>query len=258
MIRYLSRFVCLFSVAMGALLPGCLAGEGDSCRLDSDCSPGFLCGLGGACETFGAVQAHLADVGTQPPSDTSSGGDGADAAPLVDTANTGCTKPAGVFEPGTGVCVDPALKRKVVMLQLAESGHAAANLGALGNGMIASGFEDQSISLELWVDGSLEVGCERTVAWIRTADDRLADCSVVFSQNMPFAIPELVEAIIYDAVFDPATQRVSGLLNKAEMLASMDAVIRETAGNLIAEDVDIDDDGVNDRTSVIVELTFAP
>ena len=247
------RSLSLLLILLGILgLGGCTVDQGKSCEIDSDCAPGTLCSLEGTCETFETVADILAHAGNSISTDA-----GALEAKGWDCLEEGeCTARKAVFESSTETCLEPAEKRVVSLLAIAETGHAAANLGTLGNGIIASGFEDGTIHLELWVDGDFGPGCEYTVAWMRSDDDRKADCTAVFTDTMPFSIPELVQATVYEAQFDPCANTVSGLLNKAEILASMDEAIRETAGNLIDEDVDSDGDGVNDRTTVILELTF--
>ena len=64
---------------------------------------------------------------------------------------------------------------------------------------------------------------------IRDDADILDDCTAKFTDTMPFSIPQLVDATIYNVAFDPSTN-VTGILNREELLASIDPSIRETAG----------------------------
>ncbi len=148
------------------------------------------------------------------------------------------------------------MKKKVALLQVAPSGHGAATVAEIGNSIIQAGFDEGQIPLAMWVDGSFEDGCEWGIAWIRDDADILDDCTAKFTDTMPFSIPQLVDATIYNAVFDPSTNRVTGILNREELLASIDPSIRETAGNFFINDVDTDGDGTLDHTSIILELTF--
>jgi hypothetical protein len=254
-------YLLTFSMTAGV---GCTVEQGESCQIDSDCEPGTLCSREGTCQTFDDVADGLAAVGTTPPPvDVSTEDDmgSPDTSPedpgTADDSSECQPSHNSIFtEPASGACAAPDTKKKVLLLQIAETGHGAANLGILGNSIIEDGFANEQIPLTMWVDGSFEQGCTWTVAWMRSEDDRLENCTAVFTDTMPFKIPDLVEATIYNAVYAPDTQRVTGLLNKEELLKTIDPVIRETAAGMFSNDVDTDGDGKPDHTSVILELTF--
>jgi hypothetical protein len=252
-------FLLTSSLATGL---GCTVQQGESCQIDSDCEPGTLCSREGTCQTFDEVADGLATVGTNPVDVSTANETGSPDASTDDPgaiSDSSACEPAhnSIFtEPAASECAAPGTKKKVILLQIAETGHGAANLGIIGNSIIEDGFANGQIPLSMWVDGSFEKNCTWTVAWMRTEDDRLEDCTAVFTETMPFKIPDLVEATIYNAVYETDTQRVTGLLNKEELLKTIDPVIRETAAGMFSNDVDTDGDGEPDHTSVILELTF--
>ena len=252
--------ICLAAVGT----PACTVAEGETCQIDSDCEPGTLCSLDGQCQTYDEVAASLEAIGAPADisvasNDTATAPDTSEPEDTVPTdQDTSCTQAYSAMftEAAAQPCLEPTSKRTVTLLQIAEEGHGAVNAAGVGNGIIESGFEAGQVPLSMWIDGTLEDNCEWGIAWIRDEADRLDDCTATFTDTMPFAIPGILEAVIYEAKFAPETNRVTGLINKAEVLANLDVAFREVATKLFVNDVDTDGDGVPDHTSVILELTF--
>ena len=119
------------------------------------------------------------------------------------------------------------------------------------------GFDDGSLTLELWIDGSLAAGCARVLAWMRGPEDRNADCTAVFSDAMPFVIPGLVTTSVDHAQLDPETLVLTGLVDKAKLIESMAPELRDVAEQLITLDVDTDGDEVADMASAVIQITLA-
>jgi len=236
------------SVGIGG---GCLGAGGARCTIASDCEAGLVCSLEGVCATVAEVAASFdtrqaVDVITRDTSDTSEAeGDVA-----------GCREVVGVFAAGQAPCPTAAEVRVVTGIALADSGHGLAQLASVANQVIADGFDKGEISLALHVDGELRAGCPASLAWMRGAADRHADCTAEFTDAMPFEIPNLVATRVEEASLDPATGRVTGLIDKAALIASMDPALRDVAEQLIVLDVDTDGDQVADMASAILDLTF--
>ncbi|MCA9517441.1 MAG: hypothetical protein KC635_21015 [Myxococcales bacterium] len=242
-------------LAIAALLTasatGCLRSDGESCRVDSDCGGGAICALDNVCRTVAAVEASLdtrqaVDVVTYDTVDTQ--GATGDA--------TGCEPVAGVFDAATGACPEPTTKRTVTAIVIAQEG-GLAGLAEVANQVIANGFDDGSLTLELWIDGSLAAGCARVLAWMRGPEDRNADCTAVFSDAMPFVIPGLVTTSVDHAQLDPETLVLTGLVDKAKLIESMAPELRDVAEQLITLDVDTDGDEVADMASAVIQITLA-
>ena len=135
-----------------------------------------------------------------------------------------------------------------------------ARLSDLANPIIESNFNDEKITLDLWIDGTLAAGCSATFAWVRNAADvgGAPECLPEFVETMPFDVPGLVSTTVYQAVLEPETLYLTGLVNREELVASMAPALQETATGLIDVDVDTDHDGTNDRTSIIMTVVLAP
>lgn len=236
---------------------GCLGAAGQTCTIDSDCDSGLVCSLHGVCTAYAAMQEELAHPTAPDASDTTGGNaDAADSTPAeLGPDASPCTPPLGHW-----TCGGPANKRTVTNLVLAPSGHGMARLSDLANPIIESNFNDAKIALELWIDGTLGAGCDAPLAWVRTPDDVSAspECLPAFVGKMPFDVPGLVSAIVYQATLDPQTLVLTGLVNRDELIASMAPALRDTATGLIDVDVDTDHDGTPDRTSIILTVTLAP
>ena len=117
----------------------CTVSEGENCQIDSDCAPGTLCSRDGVCATYEQVAAELADVGAAPyiPGDTQATGDtngpsqDSDATSADIQAGDCTAKEASIFTvPSDAPCVEPTMKKKVALLQVAPSGHGAATVAA--------------------------------------------------------------------------------------------------------------------------------
>ena len=261
--RFFYTIVSLICLAFAGA-PACTVAHGETCQIDSDCDPGSLCSLDGLCETYDEVAANLEAIGGY----VASSGSSKDVVSEPDTTSSEETTPTDQTGPCTAAygaifteasakpCSEPSTKRVVTLLQIAEAGHGAVNAAGVGNGIIESGFEAGQVPLSMWVDGTMNDGCDWGIAWMRDEADRLDDCTATFTDTMPFSIPGILEAVIYEAEFDPKTNRVTGLIDKAEVLANLDESFRDVATKLFENDVDSDGDGVMDRTSVILELTF--
>lgn len=241
------------SSSLAVMVAGaCTQPAGEPCKVASDCDPGLVCGLDGICATFAAVNASFdtratVDVITL---------DTADATETAAPDGEGCRAVAGVFEPGAAPCEEAAEVRVVTGIAIASEGHGLAMLAGVANQVIADGFEKGEIPLALHIDGELRAGCEARLAWIRGPEDRNADCTPVFSDAMPFEIPNLVSTKVERAVLDPLSGRLTGLIDKADLIASMDPALRDVAEQLIVLDVDTDGDQIADRASAIMDLAF--
>jgi len=247
------RVVIVLPMACLALLASaCTQPAGEPCKVASDCDPGLVCGLDGICASFAVVNASFdtratVDVITL---------DTAGAAETLAPDGEGCRPVAGVFEPGTAPCEDAAEVRVVTGIVIASEGHGLAMLAGVANQVIADGFDKGEIPLALHIDGELRAGCATSLAWVRDAADLNADCTPVFSDAMPFEIPNLVSTKVERAVLDPVSGRLTGLIDKADLIASMDPALRDVAEQLIVLDVDTDGDQIADRASAIMDLSF--
>lgn len=238
---------------------GCLGASGETCRIDSDCGSGLVCSLERQCTAYAVLAEQLAHPTTPDVSETVGGDDASEVssetATETETDAGQCTPPSGTWP-----CAGPVAKRKVTNLVLADSGHGMARLADLANPIIESNFNDEKITLDLWIDGTLAAGCNATFAWVRNAADigGAPECLPTFVETMPFDVPGLVSATVYQAVLEPGTLVLTGLVNRDELVASMDPALQETAAGLIDVDVDTDHDGTNDRTSIILTVVLAP
>ena len=247
-----------------APLSGCLAQRGAPCSLDSDCLGGLVCALDGVCRPPDQARP---DAGVGAPTDVGTGdtlhADSADSAqgdagPSPDAG--GCVQPGAAW-----VCGGAYAKHTVTNLSLPSEGHGAARLAVVANPILEDSFSpsaDTPIHLELGVDGTLAAGCAPHTAWVRDPDDvgdvgdPDSSCQPVFQDAMPVDLPGLVSMVVYDAVLDPATLVVTGLLDVDEVVASMAPALQETARGMFDLDVDTDDDGTPDMCSVIVQVTI--
>lgn len=241
----------VLSIAVGAPLIACGSAAGDPCTISTDCEPGLICSLEGVCATYEAVSASFDSTATvdvitpdtAPPRET-----------VADAG--GCRAVEGVFEASEPPCGEAAEVRTVTGIALAEEGHGLAGLASVANQVIENSFEAGEITLALHVDGELRDGCAASLAWIRTPEDRDADCTAVFSTSMPFDIPNLVSTSVDDAVLDPNTNRLTGIVDKAALIESMEPALRDVAERLIVLDVDTDGDQVPDKASAILDIGF--
>jgi hypothetical protein len=237
--------------AAALLLPlagACQAEGGEACRIDSDCGAGLLCALDGHCATLTEVQAAFSarpDAGA-PPKDSG-------APPDPGPTNIDA---AGCLAPGAFGCEPPADVRKVTNLFLHPQGNGAARLAGVANPVLESSFGDGTLAMDLWLEGSYAPGCTFAFAFVRGPEDIGADCQPVYEGRMPFEIPDLVAFTVYEGVLDPATHILSGYLDKAELIASMDPALRSTADGLIDVDLDTDGDGTPDKSTVILTVTL--
>lgn len=246
--RATTRLALAFSLLAA---PACSQLEGHSCVLDSDCESGLVCSLDGVCTTFEAIAAAFDATPEITPLD----GDTSNTSDVEAVTGT-CTDMSGVFDAAIGACPEPARKLVVTAMVIDKDGNGLGPLAAVANSVIANGFRNGDITLALWVDGTFESGCDYASAWVRGPDDIHVDCTPVFSDEMPFEIPGLVSTKIEDAVIDPETGLVTGLVDKPALLLSIDEALRDVAENLIIEDVDTDGDQVPDRASVRMFVTF--
>jgi hypothetical protein len=243
---------------LGGALGGCLGSSGEACRIDSDCGSGLVCSLEGQCTAYAVLKEQIAHPTAPVVSETVGGDTGGGN----ETTSTDTETDAGQCTPPTGSwpCAGPTAKRTVTNLVLAPSGHGMVRLADLANPIIESNFDEGKVALELWIDGTLAAGCSATFAWVRNDADIGAapECLPAFVTTMPFDVPGLVSAIVYQAVLEPGTLVLTGLVNRDELIASMDPALRESATTLIDVDVDTDHDGTNDRTSIILTVVLAP
>ncbi len=251
--------LALAGAGLGASLGACLGASGETCRIDSDCGSGLVCSFERQCTAYAVLKEQLAHP-TAPHVSETVGGDVAsevssETATDPETDAGQCTTPSGTWP-----CAGPVAKRKVTNRILAASGHGMARLADLANPIIESNFGEDKVTLDLWIDGTLAAGCSATFAWVRNPADIGAapECLPAFVGTMPFDVPGLVSAIVYEAVLEPETLVLTGLVNRDELIASMAPALRETATSLIDVDVDTDHDGTNDRTSIILTVVLAP
>lgn len=253
---------------------GCLAEQGEKCRIDSECEPGLVCGLQNTCQTFqqvyqyfhppkpdvvfsdtdGGGQPDAPDIDTPPPDEGA-----ADNGTPIDDAGPdggGCPGPTEFFGPHDPPCPEPPEKRVVTGMTIAAEGHGAAGLAFVANGMLEEYFLQDKIYFEMWVDGTFEQGCSWQLGWWRRAEDRNADCSLIYTDIFPFEIPDLVVVKIYEAVVDPDTLVLTGYLDEQEMIDSMDPSMHEAADQMIELDLDTDGDQVPDKATIILTLSF--
>ncbi|TNF37015.1 MAG: hypothetical protein EP329_04245 [Deltaproteobacteria bacterium] len=254
----MSRF---FAMSLAALVAGsaggCLEEAGQTCRLDSDCQAGLLCDLDGVCRAYTVVKASYDVVEDVEVTGCDTGG----AADTVAADTAGCAAVAGVFEAGSAPCPEAATVRQVTALVIQDHDNGLADLAAVANQVLANGFSEGTITLALHVDGELTTGCPRTVAWIRGADDRNADCTPVFSDAMPLDIPNLVSTKVDGASVvqvDENTLTLRGLVDEQALLDSLDEALRDVADQLVVSDTDTDCDGSPDHASAVIEVHLAP
>lgn len=227
--------------------------EGQACVLDSDCEAGFVCSFEAVCTTFEAVAKAFDAAPEITHADTT---DSTDTQGDIDIVDGTCDAPREVFESITTACAAPTQKLVATALVIDKDGNGMGPLAQVANSVLANGFRQGDIALELWVDGTFETGCSYTLAWVRGPEDINADCTPVFSQNMPFEIPGLVSTEIENAVIDPANGLITGLVDKPKLLLSIDEALRDVAESLIIEDVDTDNDQIPDRASIRMFVTF--
>jgi len=248
-----ARVLTAATALIGAIaLAGCLAERGGPCQIDSDCQRGLVCGLDLHCQPLSVVRDSL---DTRAPVDVVIRDTAGDTTPLD---AEGCAPVEGVFEASEPPCPAAASVRQVTGLTLASEGHGLAPLAQIANQVIAVGFDEGDIALALHVDGQLSPGCPAVLAWVATQDDILGDCTARYVGRMPFVIPNLVSTVVEDAVLDPATLVLTGLIDKQALLESMDENLRDVADNLIIEDTDTTGDGSPDKASAIIAIALAP
>jgi|GEM_PF-1822749 len=256
MSRFFAMSVALAVFGAGAL-GGCLEEAGKACLLDSDCESGLVCALDGVCRSYAAVQASFDVVQDVEVVGCDTGG----ATDTIAADTAGCAAVAGVFEAGAAPCPAAATVRQVTGLVIQDHDNGLADLAAVANQVLASGFAEETITLSLHVDGDLTSGCPRSLGWIRTADDRNADCTPVFSDAMPLDIPGLVSTSVDDASVvevDADTLTLKGLVDKQALLLSLDEALRDVADGLVTEDTDTDCDDVPDKASAIITVLLSP
>ena len=236
---------------------GCRASSGDECLLNSDCETGLLCSAEGRCVTSSQVSRAMKEAADSGPTADSGGPPDIKDTPRadaptpadLDAAEGHCAEPKGVFEAAAAPCPTPQATYEVTSIVIAQEG-GLENLATAGNPLIAQDIEEGKLKLRLLVDGTLETGCPGDWAWTTTEEDRAADCTARYVGGFPMPIPLFGGiAVIQNAVFLPETGVLTGLLDEAEVLAVVSPALRDTADQLITQDVDTDDDGVPDMAS---------
>ncbi|MEZ4268134.1 MAG: hypothetical protein R3F39_17350 [Myxococcota bacterium] len=257
----MNRHLIILPVLLAfALTSACLADRADSCNIDSDCSQGFACSPDKVCVDFAGLLESF--TLKKPPKPVKDAVTTADAVPdsATDSGDSGptCKVPRGIFEPGAAPCGEPDEKLTVTSVCIAPSGHGTEGLAAVGNPILAGQFFDGTFTLEAWIDGELGNGCNPTIRWIRAPTDRLADCTIVHGDTMPIEVIGVIELFVQEPKFNPATGVMTGLVDEDAILAAINPAIKDIADNFIEKDVDTNNDGVDDKASVIVTIQFGP
>ncbi len=233
---------------------GCTSGAGDSCSIDSDCDPGLLC-LSGTCATSEEVSDALMQGARRGTSDIIEEDLGSDSGKDVPIAE--CAAPLGLFKPGTAPCSEPATKRKVISIVIVKEG-GLTKLADLANPLIVEKIADETIVVDLWVDGTLSTACDFEHAWVVKKDQGInSDCTPQYGDSFPMPIPlgEVGIAIVENAEFDPSTGELTGYVNKQQLLEQVpEGQLRSTASLLVTEDADTDGDGTPDMASVRITI----
>ena len=235
----------------GLLWAGCPAPQGEPCTLDSDCRGGLVCGLDGACTTFEKVDEdfnRVPDV-TVISLDALEGGD---AATGPGDASGSCEAPLDPW-PCEGV-----EKKVVALFEIDEEGHGAAGLAGASQLILPGGFEDGSLYMEFWVNGTFDDACELVLGFVRSDDDVDESCQPLYlsGDKMPFSIPGVVELFVYDPRFTPSTGAFSGFVDKEEILDALDPALRSAFAPMVQENVDTDGDGEPDLATFNMTVTF--
>lgn len=245
------RLAPLLGLAGLLLSAGCISALGEPCAVDSDCKPGFVCSLDGECSTFEGVQSSfvvevdVTVITLDSLNGDSGGGNDTDAGP-----DGGCVTPVGSW-----TCGDTPTKKVVALYEIASEGHGAAGLSGAAGLVLGPGFEDGSIYTEVWVDGTLSDACQPRLGWVR-GDKDIENCAPKYVDKVPFEIPGLVELFIYNYTFTPSTGVLSGLVDKEEILASLDPALRSAFEPMVQENVDTDGDGIPDLSTFVMTVTF--
>jgi hypothetical protein len=264
----------LISIPLLALT-ACGNGEGDGCRLASDCESGLVC-FEGVCQTAGTVKSAMTPDVSEPadatssdvePGDTSDAPEDTDDTSAVPTSPCGeqptgpiagaCTESTGIFEASAGTCAEPTRKLPVAMITMAAE-YGFVKMSELANPVLRSGFEKNEIEVALWADGSVGVGCAGDYGWFQTEDDRNADCTPKYgSSKFPLFIPAFQLVIeIHEVTFDFATSRLVGIVDRDKLISDLDPALRSAATNTIEADVDVDGDDVPEWSRVALTICF--
>ncbi len=265
------------------LLTACGTAAGGSCRLDSDCEGGLMC-LEGVCATRdtalaafapkdatdgadgAAADTSTADTAAPDPGDTATddetwtpiAGHTCGEQPYMHTYPT-CEPDQGIFEAGATPCAEPSAKYAAKSIRMEAEG-GFVKMAALANPILEKGVADGSITAQLWQDGALALNCAGQGIWVRDADDRGADCaSVTGSDTFPLTIPlsdPPLYIVVRDITFDLQTGRLEGLVDRDKLIADLPEAIRETGANLVEANVDTDDDGKPDDSTVVLTVCF--
>jgi len=217
-------------ILIAFLVAGCAIAEGEPCTVDSDCESGLICSFEHTCE---------------PP------------ASLI--TDTHCEEQLGVFQSTTSACAEPTTIHSVISLTIADKDNGLANLAPLANGVIKGGFENDSVSLDLAVDGTLDPECDADIAWVVGEDWRNADCTPVYNTTFPLSLPGLgpdssnATFTVYSAVFDRASNVLSGYVIPEEVRAALAPSLQSAVSDdAFVFDTDTDGDGEPDKPSVVV------
>ena len=237
-------------VICGLMWAACSASEGEPCSLDSDCRGGLVCGLEGECTTFEKVDEAFNAV----PDVTVISLDalGGDSSSGPGDASATC-EPALDTWPCEGVD-----KRVVALFEIDSEGHGAAGLAGASQLVLPGGFEDGSLYMEFWVNGTFADACPFTLGFVRSDDDVDEACQPLFvsDDKMPFSIPGVVELFVYNPSFTPSTGAFSGFVDKEEILAALDPALRSAFEPMVQENVDTDGDGEPDLATFNMTVTF--
>ena len=227
------RGIILAVLGFGSIV-GCTSQELQKCQIDSDCSSGLICARDGVCRASDdPLHKAQTDLGSTPVLDAE-GGD------LCVTQSD--------FGTGGGECPSKTTVLKLTKLVILKEG-GLGNISSAANPTIASDMEAGKIHVELWDD----------TVWVPIDADGTPMCSQIEANTFPMTVPTFpVRSAVKDATLDATKTKLTGWVNKHDMIQTMKCELHAAADTLVKEDIDSDGDGVNDRVSVVLEIELAP
>lgn len=211
------------AISVALILAGCAAKAGGECTLDSDCGPGLICGLDGACASPEVVWEGLHDGGA-------------------------------IVEPEE---CQPDSKRRVETLVVEPTG-GFTRVAVLATNAMQGGLDSGKTVIELWVFGEPPTLCDESCRWV-TADEQLKDdCTSFYGLGFPMPLPVGEGTVVVEITeFDTNTGVLKGLVIEQDLLDGVGPDLSPTVDDLIDLDVDTDGDGEMDRASLEIIVGFA-
>ncbi len=248
------------------IICGCALSEGDQCTVDSDCRSGLICNFERICQAPENFGQDIVEPPETTVSDTNLTKDtnitlDCETGSSTDTSNE-CSNKNKAFLPSCAPCAEPTNTYLVTSLTIADKDNGLAQLAPLANGVIQGGFSNGSVNMSLAVDGSAsssDPDCLPDIAWILEDEWRNSDCTPIYSDTFPLALPGLgpeqgvATFMIYDAKYDLQTQVIRGYVEPEEIRDAVDKSLESAVSDsAFVFDTDTNGDGQPDKPSVVV------